>query len=96
MHCRSGHVGDSLHVPEQMIEEGKAAQLPVVDHVEPDGFLHRDRLVDRAVLDPLELLVADPAVSQRGTRLREVTRTQQRADYVGVVRHRHLLSCSGP
>src|SRR5579872_2006187 len=60
----------------------------VVDDVQPDTFLHGDGLVDRAVLDPLEVLVADPPGGQRGARLGEVTRTQQRADHVGVVRHR--------
>src|SRR5580704_259786 len=58
-----------LHVPEQMIEEGEAAQLPVVDDVEPDTLLHRDGLIDRAVLDPLEFLVADLPGGQRGARL---------------------------
>src|SRR5579859_636517 len=71
-----------------MVEEGEAAQFAVVDDVQPDAFLHGDGLVDRAVLDPLEFLVADPPGGQRGARLGEVTRTQQRADHVGVVRHR--------
>ena len=69
VHRRSGHVGDPLHIPEQVIQEGEAAQLPVVDHVEPAALLHRDRLVDRAILDPLEFLHVHPAGRQRGTRL---------------------------
>jgi rhodanese-related sulfurtransferase len=88
VHRGSGHVGDAFHVAEQVIEEREAAQFPVVDHVEPAALLHRDGLVDRAVLDPLEFLVAHPPGRQRGPRLREVTRTQQRSDHVGVVRHR--------
>jgi hypothetical protein len=72
---RSGDGGDPFHVPEQVIEEREAAQFPVVDDVEPAAFLHRDRLVDRAVLDPLEFLHVHPAGIQRGTRLREVMRT---------------------
>src|SRR5580700_2416244 len=88
VHRRAGHVGHPFHVPEQVIEEGEATQFPVVDDVQPDPFLHRDGLVDRAVLDPLEFLVADPPGGQRVARLGQVTRTQQRADHVGVVRHR--------
>ena len=69
MHRRAGHVGDPLHISEQVIQEGEAAQLPVVDHVEPAALLHRDRLVDRAILDPLEFLHVHLAGRQRGTRL---------------------------
>jgi hypothetical protein len=68
-------IGDPFHVPEQVIEERETAQFPVVDDVEPAAFLHRDRLVDRAVLDPLEFLHVHPPGIQRGTRLREVMRT---------------------
>ena len=39
----------------EVAEEGVAAQLAVGDHVEPGRLLEADRLVDRAVLDPLEL-----------------------------------------
>ena len=66
---RAGDGGDPLHIPEQMIEEREAAQFPVVDDVEPATLLHRERLVDRAILDPLEFLHAHPAGGQRGTRL---------------------------
>jgi hypothetical protein len=72
MHGRAGHVGYPLHVPEQVVEEREAAQFPVVDDVEPAALLHRDRLVDRAVLGPLEFLIAHPAVSERGPRFGQV------------------------
>jgi hypothetical protein len=86
---RSWDIGNPFHVPQQVVEEREPAQLAVVDDVEPAALLHGDRLVDRAVLDPLEFGVVYPARRQRGPRLREVARAQQRADHVGVVRHRH-------
>jgi hypothetical protein len=86
---RAGDRVDPFHVAEQVVEEGEPAQLPVVDDVEPDPLLHGDRLVDGAVLDPLELTGIHQARVERGTCLRQVARTQQRADHVGVKGAQH-------
>ena len=45
--------GQALHRLEQLIDERVPAKLSVGDDVEPRALLHRDHLVDRAVLDLL-------------------------------------------
>src|SRR5262249_14742240 len=45
----------TLELADDLIEEREPPELSVGDHVEPDALLHGDRLIDRAVLDPLEL-----------------------------------------
>jgi len=59
-----GRALDRLHavdLADHLVKEGEAAELPVGHHVEPDALLHRDGLVDGAVLDLLELRRAELA-----------------------------------
>jgi hypothetical protein len=66
----------AFDLPEQLVEERDATQLPVTD-VQPAALLHGDRPVYRTVLDLLELLRAQPAIVERGTRAPRVARAQQ-------------------
>jgi len=66
----------ALYLAKQLIEERETAQLPVADDIEPASLLHGDHLVDRAVLDLLELLRRQLAGFERGPRLPQVAGTQ--------------------
>jgi hypothetical protein len=72
----AGPLGDALDLGEQLVEEREAAQFPVGHDVQPAPFLERDRLVDGAVFNLLELLRFQPARVERGPGLEEMARAQ--------------------
>jgi hypothetical protein len=82
--------GQAHHRLEQLVDERVPAEPAVGHHIEPGTLLHRDHLIDGAVLD---LLVARRR-HLSGLELRasthEVVRTQQRSDDVGT--NGHLLT----
>jgi hypothetical protein len=75
-------------------DEGQAAQLPVGDDLDARALLQRDRVVDRAVLDPLELAAPDRAGHHLLARLQQLRRPQHAPDDLGAddLRHGSLLS----
>src|SRR6185503_1587412 len=74
---------EALDGVDEVAEERVAPQLAVGDDVEPARLLQLDGLVDRPVLDALELGRARAAGLPRLARLDQIGRAQQAADRVG-------------
>jgi hypothetical protein len=65
---------------------GRAAELAVGRALEPDVLLHADDLADAFVLDPSQLVSADPTCFEVVARLEESLWAQQAADVIGAER----------
>ena len=52
---------ESVHADHELVEELNAAEFAVGDHIDPGALLHRERVIDRAVLQLLQLLRTDLA-----------------------------------
>jgi hypothetical protein len=61
-------------------EEGVAPHLAVGDDVEAAGFLQRDRLIDRAIFDPLEFGGRHVAALATVACFRQVRRAKEASD----------------
>jgi len=77
-----------------------ATELAIGGRAEPGLALEGDHLLDRAVLDPTQLRVVDPARRMLLTGLEQTGRTEQAADVVGsewrgVAEHGFLLERNG-
>ncbi len=79
---------------EQLVYERVPAELTVGDDIHAGALLHRDHLVDRAVLDLLVVRGRQRAGLVLRASAHEVVGAQQRADGVGAVDGRHLSSSS--
>ena len=62
-----------------------AAELAVGHGLQPDRLLLLHHVADQPVLDGAQLVGADPAFGARGTRLLQLSRTEQAPDLVGAI-----------
>jgi hypothetical protein len=67
----------------QLALEGEPSHLAVGDDVQARFLLEPDRLVDGAVLNPLELWRSDLAAVQPVARLEQPSRPEEASDHVG-------------
>ena len=77
---------ESTDARQELVEEQKAAHLTVRDDIDPSTLLQIDRLVDRSILDPLEIgsRVVGPASQSSRAALR-YSGSQQGADHLCTV-----------
>jgi RimJ/RimL family protein N-acetyltransferase len=74
---------DPLHGLRDRAHEQEAAHLAVGDHVDAGALLLRDHLIDRAILDALEVARGEPTLLECGARLLQVPRAEHRSDHLG-------------
>lgn len=86
-HRHAARAVEPLERLQEMAEERETALLAVGKDIEPRLLLEPDRLIDRAVLDTLELGRAQLASVEALTRLLQVLRPEQAPDYVAPVYH---------
>jgi hypothetical protein len=72
--------------------EQEAAHLAVADDVDTRALLQGDHLIDRTVLQALEVVCREAALLERSSALLQVRRAKQRSDHLGAKHERPLRS----